>query len=345
MGAFAAFLMCISFVHGSEERIEVLDLDVIQYEDLVGKTPSQMEVMKRALHEKGIVAVKGIPGYAKKARAFIEEARSFAVLSDPEKQKCSPDRSNPSQDTTIGYEIGVEKFKRPDGSWMIDDSKSSYYAYVPDRPVNLWPEEGSLKTAYLDIANLMFEMANKVLEAADIIGNGTIPLDSLFSRGRMLHYLKQSDETMTNPYWCGAHFDHGIFTALLPAYYYAEGVQVSEPEEAGLFVRKDANDVYKKVVANDLELMLFQVGEFAQLASDDAIRATEHRVHKAKGGIERFTMALFLNALEDLTITSRSVLTSDSRYGGKAGEPCTYGAWEKATLDRYRVKKEEKEQE
>lgn len=30
----------------------------------------------------------------------------------------------------------------------------------------------------------------------------------------------------------------------------------------------------------DLDVMMFQVGEFGQLASNDGIRATEHRVHR-----------------------------------------------------------------
>jgi isopenicillin N synthase-like dioxygenase len=69
--------------------------------------------------------------------------------------------------------------------------------------------------------------------------------------------------------------------------------KVPEPPEAGLFVK--VQGTFKKVAA-DPEVMMFQVGEFGQLVTNDAIRATEHRVHKAPDSIERYAMALFFNA-------------------------------------------------
>ena len=87
--------------------------------------------------------------------------------------------------------------------------------------------------------------------------------------GRMLYYRKCDHNE--NPYWCGAHFDHGLFTVILPAVYFIDGEQVSEPLEAGLFVRTSEETPFKKVVADDLDVMMFQVEEFGQLVRDDGI--------------------------------------------------------------------------
>ncbi|HEY5236303.1 MAG TPA: hypothetical protein VIJ14_09010, partial [Rhabdochlamydiaceae bacterium] len=149
---------------------------------------------------------------------------------------------------------------------------------------------------------------------------------------------KNSDSlAQDNPYWCGNHFDHSMLTTLIPAYYYVDGKEVPEPDEAGLFVKTNAEGVYRKVVANP-DVMMFQVGEFGQLATSDGIRATEHRVHKALGNVERYAMALFADAPMDAVIHSTSVLTKDTRYGGGPGDPCSYQRWNDESFKRYLVK-------
>ena len=142
-------------------------------------------------------------------------------------------------------------------------------------------------------------------------------------------------------FWCGAHFDHSLFTVILPAVYFVNGKRVPEPPEAGLFVRTSKENSFKKVFAEDFDVMMFQIGEFGQIVTDDAVRATEHRVHKAVGAIERYTFALFYNAPMDIPIYSTSILTDDARYGAKSGEPCTFSYWEEASFQRYLVKEDE----
>jgi isopenicillin N synthase-like dioxygenase len=141
----------------------------------------------------------------------------------------------------------------------------------------------------------------------------------------MLYYRESVEGAADNTFWCGSHFDHGLFTALIPAFY----------KEAGLFVRTHQDGIFKKVVASDLDVLMFQVGEFGQLITNDGIRATEHRVHKASGAIERYTMALFFDAPKDTVVHSTSELTSDSRYGGSKGIPFTYGHWSEESFKRY----------
>lgn len=337
---FPFILGCCFFSANAQETnlpsIEILALDVISYEKFSEHDPETLQVLKRALHQKGIVGIKSIPGYKEKAMRFIEKAREFAALPGEVKENYAPKRE--LGELFLGYEVGKEQFLRPDGTWVVDDAKASYYSTVPDSEANKWPIECDLQTAYLEIAELMLGTSIEVMKKIDLI-DVFIPAEKVNSgMGRMLHYSKQSDATMDNPFWCGAHFDHGLFTALLPGYYFLNGNRVEEPIEAGLFVRKSSAENFKKIVASDPDVMLFQVGEFGQLASNDAITATEHRVQKAYGEIERFTMAFFVSAAMDTVIRSQSILNKDSRYGNHSEGECTYQEWHEATFNRYSVK-------
>lgn len=51
-------------------------------------------------------------------------------------------------------------------------------------------------------------------------------------------------------------------------------------------------------------------------------------------------MALFYDPPMGTEICSHSELTLDSRYGGGAGDPCTYQRWHEESFKRYLVKKE-----
>lgn len=316
-------------------EIEVLALKIIPYESFIQGDLQTIDELKKALLETGIVGIRGVPEYREKLDRFVRAARNFTALSEEVKERYAPNHD--LGEMFLGYEKGKEKFKRPDGSWVVDDLKISYYAYVPENPQNKWPREIDLQSAFQDLGSVMAETATRVMEKIDLIGPPTgIYIGDTPKVGRMLYYQKNADTCGDNPYWCGAHFDHGVFTAITPATYFVEGVEVSEPEEAGLFV--NVGGPFKKIQA-DLDVMMFQVGEFGQLATDDAIRATEHRVHKAVGSsVERYAMALFFDAPMETVIHSLSQLTQDSRYGGMAGDPCTYQRWHEESFKRYIVK-------
>ncbi len=312
-------------------------LTTIPYEAFVRREPAAIEMLKTALFEQGIVGIKGVPGLACHVEQYIESARAFSALPEEVKNQYAPNRER--GDLFLGYEEGKERFQRPDGTWAIDDLKVSYYAFLPDSPCcNRWPEEVDLKTPFLELGSLMMEMGKEVMEAIDLIGSGTGIELSESKVGRLLYYRKSEGSEEKNPYWCGAHFDHGLFTTLLPAHYFLDGREVPEPEEAGLFVRQAGAKEFHKIEASDFDLMLFQVGEFGQLVSNDGIKATEHRVHKAKGEIERYTMALFYGPVPDTVIRSTSILTNDARYEGGMGAACTYQTWHVNSFNRYLVK-------
>jgi isopenicillin N synthase-like dioxygenase len=92
-----------------------------------------------------------------------------------------------------------------------------------------------------------------------------------------------------------------------------------------------------KINSSDKSILLFQVGEFAQLASHDQICATQHVVKKAQGNIERFTFALFFSLHGNVIIRSRSELTHDVRYreNKSAQGSISYEQWHEASLARY----------
>ncbi len=341
MARFIKQLFIAAFVLFALEgkAIEVLSLDIISYEAFIQNDPEALQLLDKALHEKGIVGIRGVPGYREQVERFIERAREFSSLPEAIKESYAPNHD--LGETFLGYEKGKEKFKRPDGKWVVDDLKVSYYGFVPDSSLNKWPREVDLRTPFQEMGALMSQMGEEVMKKIGLLGPMTgLSIEEAPRMGRMLYYRKSEESAAENPFWCGAHFDHGLFTTLLPAFYFVDGEAVPEPMEAGLFVKTTVDGTFKKVKADDPDVMMFQVGEFGQLATDDTIIATEHRVHKAPGCIERYTMALFFDAPMDAEIRSHSMLTEDARYGGAPGEPCSYRTWHEASFNRYIVKEE-----
>lgn len=311
-------------------------LDVISYEDFINNDPETLAILKEALYEKGIVGMKGVPNYSDKVRSFIQSAKEFTSLSEEKKMNYAPNHNN--GDMFLGYEAGKERFKGPKGEWIVDDLKVSYYAFIPDKKENKWPVEVDLKKPFQELGSLMKEIGQEVMIKIGLIGANTNILKIAdYSVGRMLYYRKDNERASKNPLWCGAHYDHGLFTALIPAYYFSDGNEICEPEEAGLFVKAHNQKEFQKVSSNDREILLFQVGEFGQLATNDLIRATEHRVNKAHEDVERYSLAVFFDVPMETIIHSSSILTQDERYGGKGGEPCSYEQWSERSFKRYHV--------
>lgn len=314
-----------------------MELEIISYHDLMN--PANLKVYDRlnhALFKVGIVGISNVPGFMEKSQAFIKASREFSMLDENTKQQYAPHRD---LGETEGYELGAEKFKDSKGNWQTDDKKSSFYAYVPNHVKNKWPNEVNLKVPYLELGELIFKTGKQVLNYIKLNESMGIHHSKLVGYGRMLHYHKENDTSNLNPNWCGAHYDHGIFTGLMPAYYFKDGKEVDEPEEAGLFIRPRDGSTFEKVRLTDKSVLLFQVGEFGQLALNDQIRATEHLVVKAKENIERFSFALFYSADANVSIHSSSELTKDARYSENVRQDGSikYSDWEAASYARYRV--------
>jgi isopenicillin N synthase-like dioxygenase len=320
----------VTSVHTSQNiSQEALPLTVIAYSDFTTGDAKTIEALKKALLEQGIVGISGIPGLKGAEDRFVSAARTFSDFSEEVKGRYAPNRDV----EYLGYELAKEKFRGDDGVEVVDDSKASYYALVPDHDTNKWPKELDLRTPLQEVGAMMAENGKAVMEKIGLLNSG-VTLDE-HQVGRMLSY-RNREGRQAKRCWCGEHYDHGLFTALLSATYFEQGTKVSEPQEAGLFVKATNDSVFKKVVVNDPDIMLFQVGEFGQLATNDRIKATKHRVDSAPGAIERYTMALFFSATMDCTITSTSELAKDERYG--EGPSCTFEQWHTKSLARYHAK-------
>lgn len=313
-----------------------MNLTIISYADLLNTTNNAaIQNLEKALLQTGIVGVSNIPQFETKTRQFIEAARKFSRLDDATKQKYMPNRD---VGETEGYELGAEWFKNEKGEWKIDDKKASYYANIPDSSKNKWPKEMELRVPYLELGELIFNTGKALLNFIGLNNTVGLDLNKLRGVGRMLHYHKENETYALNPNWCGAHFDHGVFTGLIPAYYFQDDNEVDEPEEAGLHIIPTGKNEFEKIHADDKSILLFQVGEFGQLISNDKIMATKHMVKKARNNIERFTFAVFYSADNAMKIKSHSKLIADSRYADYQENGCiSYEKWENASFDRYRA--------
>ena len=312
-----------------------MPLTLINYQDL--HSSAAQASLHNALFTQGIVGITGVSKLPALNQALIAAAQEFALLPAAVKQQYAPNRDHGE---TEGYELGAEKFQTADGNWIVDTKKASYYANVPDNHNNRWPPIANFRHAYLALGEALFNFAKLILTIIGVDEGMQIAHQHLSGFGRLLHYQQdgvQHAQSATD--WCGAHFDHGLFTVLSPAYYFERGLAIKEPNDAGLFVRPRARQEFVKIPADDKSMLLCQVGEFLQLASDDKFSATEHLVKKALGEIERYTYALFISGNENTCIQPNSELCKDARYQAarRADGRINFADWSEASFARYRA--------
>jgi isopenicillin N synthase-like dioxygenase len=321
-------------------KIGILDmvLDTISYDLLKNENSTIKKEIQSILQHKGIIGVRDVPNFENLSREYIETARLFSKLEEIVKQRYAPNRD---AGETEGYELGAEWFLNQDGQWKIDNKKASYYAFVPDHPLNKWPSEIDLKTSYLNLGELIFQTGKMLLNLLGLNESNRLLHEQLVGYGRMLHYHKDNNDSNDNETWCGAHTDHGVFTGLIPAYYFQDEHEVDEPKESGLYIAPSNGAEFEKIDTSDKSTLLFQVGEFGQLILNDRIKATQHKVAKSKHGIERYTFALFYSADDDMIIKSKSLLNQDLRYikNQMPDGSISYKNWAEASYERYRADK------
>lgn len=341
--SFAFFLVSVpTTVMGSAE-------DITNHEDASPQSPhstrlepqifeyasltENAENIVRYLHEFGFIAVRGVPGFIESRAEFLTSAQEFTALSDDLKDQCTT-----SKEHCAGWAMGVETF-----NGKTDTYKGSYYAAIGDDnprvgdnvwPLqNQWDQAEQFKNAYLTLATLMFETGKEILP---LIGLNNENLKAL---GRMLHYARppktdtHQNDTDGNPNWCGVHRDHGYFTALIPSLFVRDGQPVKKPAGSGLHIYD-----WEVVVPDDV--MMFQVGEAAELISDGKIKATPHHVKKAYGGLERFTLALFMDTPFEVEMRVSDPDNIDPEYKSRFTQGMTYGKWSEESYKRYKVEDE-----
>lgn len=261
----------------------------------------------------GFIALKNVPEFQATYQQFITAARAFNALSLTEKAKCTPSKGANSQ----GWSFGIEQF-----NGIIDTHKGSYYADIPEGPhPNIWPlKVPNFKKSFTTLGNLLLKVGQELLPILSIN-------HKTYGVGRMLYY-----ETITaghdnqQPNWCGEHCDHGLFTALCPEIFYQDEHEVLKPPDSGLYI-------LDQEVSTPKDIILFQIGEVAELITNGLVQATKHYVKKAYGP-ERFTFALFFAPLTPFKIICKkpSVL---EKYQDRYVEGMTTEEWYLRSYKKY----------
>lgn len=260
------------------------------------------------LYQYGFITIKNVPKFSSTYQEFINSAKNFINLSDEEKNKYTPTNYYIS-----GWSYGVEIYDK-----YPDKYKGSYYANFPDSLENIWPEDTTFKENYLALANIIFKTGKEILSLIECYSGNMTGVT------RMLHYkaIKEEEKDL-NPDWCGLHRDHSLFTGLCPELYFKNGVMVEKPKNSGLIIQG-------KEINIDNDILLFQVGEAAQLVTKGKLTATEHKVKKAPIGYERYTFVFFFNADPNFKIYSDIKEYSDRFVQGMA-----YKDWLEAPFKKY----------
>ena len=113
MKKFLALIFFVSIAMAEELALKVIPYDLFMQDDA-----ETLETLRAALYQEGIVGIRGVPGYRERLKEFVDEARAFSALPEETKEQYAPNREK--GDLFLGYEKGKEKFKRPDGKWVVD---------------------------------------------------------------------------------------------------------------------------------------------------------------------------------------------------------------------------------
>ncbi len=313
IGVLSPPITCIASEREQEQ------VKIFQYQNL----PDSKDEVTSMLHQKGFIAIQNVIGFKEARDKFFEQQKLFVALPDEVKERCV-------SQNFCGWAYGKECFEG-----IQDKSKGSYYANISD-PVdkNPWPESlPEFRIAYINLATLIFNTAKEVLSLVGIGKNSELELEQLSATGRMLYYGIPERDDGNNRFWCGEHLDHGLFTGLCPAIYRQGDQIVDEPAEAGLYIKG-------RKISVPSDVLMFQVGETAELLSNGEITATEHYVKKPlNGAYERFAFALFCAPPNSLYLNPSNKSVIEKYQARLSGGGMTFEQWNAKAFERYYITK------
>ncbi|CAG9334967.1 unnamed protein product [Blepharisma stoltei] len=265
----------------------------------------------------GIITIEHIPGYQEKRMALLPLARRVALLPDDEKKELELPQIN----YMMGWSHGKEFFEG-----TPDFSKGSFYANpeVDKAPLykgafhdNVWPRSlPELRIAFRDLGQEIMRVGALLARHLDkyILARHKDytprTLEDIIkshknSAGRLLHYFPQVGSTHE---WCGWHNDHSCLTGLTcPLYLNQTTGEVVNPNEVsdcktGLFIKNRRGEMLKAHLTSDL--LLYQIGETAQILSNGWLQATPHSVQTGGSleNVSRNTFAIFMEPVPDFAL-------------------------------------------
>ncbi len=315
------------FATETSDEAPATEIKLLSYSSL---QESASEIVAE-FHEKGYIAVEGVPGFGDAYQQFLATARIFADLSKEEQAVCTG-----ATYAARGWSRGVEVF-----NGKTDTYKGSYYAVVPDDSSNVWPDESlpQLRNAYQNVATIVLEAGKQILP---LVG---FTHENVKGLGRMLHYKSVSGSADDdNPNWCGDHRDHGVFTCLCPEAFYKDGEVVSRPANSGLYIEgRPVGIPLEDAISKNV--VFFQMGEVIELMTKGEVRATNHLVKKATDGSERFALAVFVYPIDEVIINfGGSSAEIIDKYKDRLTEEeivsgiVTFDAWNARSLAKYNPK-------
>lgn len=283
------------------------ELVVVEYTDLKADAELSGKLLE-AWGEGGlgIIAIRGVPGWAQTYMAALRCSHGLAHLP-AESLKVLEDEGSLFN---AGWSHGKEKLgDKP------DLAKGSFYfnplADAPgteeDRgkfpwamPRNRWPAElPQLEPACKELGKVMHEAVSHLARLVDrsMVGRvpgygaelGRVVRDTEKCKGRLLYYFPPKEEpaagaapqqAVAEDGWIGWHNDSGFFTALTPDIFVddasGEVIENPDPEGAGLWVVTRDGSAAKVTIPRDC--MCVQVGECTQVVTGGLLVATPHCV-------------------------------------------------------------------
>jgi len=288
----------------------------------------------------GVCAVRGVPGFNEARRALLPLARKLGKL--PSELLSSYER--PEAHYCVGWSRGQEHFKgKPDiskGSFyanpIFDDPAEGDKAVQAKFPYTLscsWPSEvPELEAAFKTMSRIIYETAKPILAQCDAIVKAKYPahdralFEKTFPRsrlvvGRLLHYYAGVEDS-----WCGWHNDSSVITGLVPAMWLDDmtGDELQSLDTtAGLYVQGRGGAIERVSVPKDV--LLFQIGEAAQILSGGVLQATPHSVrgHISDPGalqVSRESFALFMEPQWDMAIGPPEGASYEDVLRGEEGD-------------------------
>jgi len=258
----------------------------------------------------GILGVRGVPPeFLRARRTLLELGRQLAGLSE----SALSEFESPEHSYIVGWSRGRERFKGE-----VDKAKASFYAnglyddpsggdaelrrrYPGATAVPVWPDaalRGNFSGAFRDLSQRLYDLSLPVLRHCDAVVKRALEARGLSAGaslaavthersrlhvGRLLHYYPREAAAGGDAEsgWCGWHNDNSVITALVPAMYFHDATGREVPAldacaRAGLIAFVRDGEAVRVDVPEDV--VLFQIGEAAQILSGGVLVATPHAV-------------------------------------------------------------------